>query len=184
MKKYFYKIRKIDLKKNIKDNMAFSLVETIIYVALLAIILTVIIDSILVMSNAYRSVTVTRNIEDTALISMDRMTREIRNASSIDETQTVYNNDHGAIFLNSIDASNTPTSIKFYLSGQRILIDENGTYLGPITSSNVLVDSLYFRPIVSSSSVGIKIEMVLESGTGQYLKKVNFYDTVVLRGSY
>ena len=173
-----------------KPEGGYSFVEVIIYLALLVILLLAIINGTLLLAQNYRNVKAVRDIESSAIDSMDRMTREIHNAISVNGTQTTYYTSPGSLMLNTTDTSNNAITLRFYLQGGKVLMDRNGVFVGPLTESDVTASSLIFRSITSSTSVAVKIEMTLQasstqqtaSGTGAIIK--NFYDTAVLRGSY
>lgn len=165
----------IDMKKG------FTLIEVIIYSALVVIILGVLTNAILVVSNSYRRMATYRDIENGAMLAMNRMSREIKSASDINGSQTVYDNANGSLMLN---LGSTATTSRFYVSGGSIILDENGVQTGSLTPSSVTVSSLIFRHIVSTSSEAVKIEVIIQGeGQNSSISK-NFYNTIVLRGSY
>jgi hypothetical protein len=170
------------------SNGGYSFVEVIIYLAMLIILLTAIINGTLLLAQSYRSVKVVRDIESSAITSMDRMTREIHDASDINGTLTTYNTNPGSLELDTTDTSGTAITLRFYALNGKVMMDKNGVTEGQLTESDVHVSSLIFRSITSSSSVAIKIEMTLQgtstsNGTSSLITK-NFYDTAVVRGSY
>jgi len=138
----------------------------------------------MLLSNSYRNLKAVRDVESSAVTAMNRMTREIKGASSVDGTGTSYNTSSGSLLLNTTDSSNQATTIKFYLSNGAIMMDKGGSYFGPLTGSTVNVTSLIFRPINASSSQAVKIEMNIQSNDQRNIINKNFYNTAILRGSY
>ena len=59
----------------------FTLVEMIIYVAFLGILGVLAINATLVMTNAYVNLRVSRDLNQSGVATLERMTREIRNAN-------------------------------------------------------------------------------------------------------
>ncbi len=165
-------------------NKGFSLVETVVYLGLLIVLLVAIIDSTVLLAKNYRNVKAVRSIENSAISSMDRMVREIRNAKSIDGAQTTYNSSPGSLKLNTTDTSGTAQTLRFYLSGGKVIMERNGISIGQLTTSNAVVSSLIFRAISTSTSDAIKIEISIESGTTTSYVTKNFYETAILRNSY
>lgn len=164
-----------------KKSAGFSLIEIIIYVALLAVLIGAITWSIGSILHTYNRMKDTRAVLNSAMASMDRMTREIRNSKSVDLANTATSTPNGYLTLNDFDSSGSSTIIKFYLSDGRIYVDQAGTQLGPLTLENTYVSSLIFRYFTSASSTGVKIEMAIQSSS---TPANNFYDSAVLRGSY
>ena len=166
--------------KNLKKNNGYSLIETIVYTALLVMLVGAITFGTKILLDAYKRTKTIRQIEVAALDSMDRMTREIRNADSVDGANSAYNASPGVLQLISGGGA---TTTKFYISGQKLFIDENGSSIGTLTNTGIKVSSLVFRHIQATSSEAIKVELTLTSSSTPVISK-NFYDSAVVRGSY
>lgn len=162
----------------------YSLVELIIYMALMTVLLAGVVQSTLLLTQGYRNVKAVRNIENSAIYSMDRMVREIRNAKSVDGSQTTYNSAAGSLKLNTTDDVGTAQTVRFYLSGGKLMLQRNGADIGPLSVSSANVSSLIFRLISTSTSQAIKIELTVESGTSTAYFTKNFYETATIRGTY
>lgn len=169
-----------------KDNQkGFTLVETIVYLALFVILLVGIINSVLMLTGSYRNVRVSRSIESSAINTMDRIIREVRNADSIDYSQSNFGINPSALSLNTIDESGNSGTVRFYVQGNRVYLQENGVVSGPLTNANVTVSSLVFRNITSTSSTAVKVEMSISStSTNSVFITRDFQGTAVIRGSY
>jgi len=167
-----------------KNEKGFSLIEIILYIAILVIVLSVLLKSFSAITISYNKVKSINRIESSVIIGMERMEREIRNATSIDLLQSVFNTSPGSIFLNATDSYGNATTTKFYISNQSLKMMIGGADQGSLVSNQVQVTSLIFVLIDNTNSKEVKIEMTLQSGTGSSLVVKNFYDSVVLRGSY
>ncbi len=148
----------------------------LLYVTLMALILAALARISVSMLGVYRNIKVAKNIESGAISAMERMTRDIRNASASTATTT-----SSEITLTE---SSAPASVRFYVSGGSLRVDENGTYAGPLTPAGVTVTSLVFRKISTANSEGVKIEMTLQGSLGNIVRTRNFYDTIGMRGAY
>jgi type II secretory pathway pseudopilin PulG len=149
-------------------NKGFTLVETLVYAALFVILLGAIINSTFLLSTSYRHVKDVKNAQMSALVAMDRISREIRQASTINGAGTSYNIPSGSLLLD--------TGAEFFLTDGKIMMEQNNVSQGALTTNNVQVGTLMFRRIDTGNSQGVKIEMTIENK--------NFYNTVMLRGSY
>ncbi len=174
-----------------RGSRGYSLVETLIYIALLAIIVYALISALVIMTKAYRTTKASKSIENSAMFALDRMVREIRDAKSIDASHSVFGTTPGELYLNTTDTSGTALTDDFYVSGQILRLKQNGVDVGPLTLSGARVTNLVFRSISNAQpsdgtvvSTAVKIEMTIESGTGSSLKSRKFYEAAVLRGSY
>jgi type II secretory pathway pseudopilin PulG len=168
------------------DKKGFTLVETIIYMAILIVLLAVIVNSVLLLTTHYRAVRNTREMEDSAIATFERMTRDIKDADGFIASSTVLQVANGSLALFKQDiASGQSTTTEYYVENDRLYVRENGIVLGPLTKQSINVTALIFRRIDTGESTAFKIEMSLQ--TDQAAPNVisnNFYNTVVMRGSY
>jgi Tfp pilus assembly protein PilW len=161
----------------------FTLVEAIIYVALLVLVVTVVIVSIVAMVRSQRNVKNHILIQESVAVSFDRMIREIHDAISVDISSSL-NTNPGRLILNGVDSTGDSRVVEFYVNGGRLVMREDGSDVGPLTVSGVTINNIVFRHIDTASTDAVKIEMTLSSGTGGEAKSESFYTTGVLRSSY
>lgn len=163
-----------------------TLIEVLIYLSMLVVLLGAIIQSTLILSTHYRAVRNTRDIEDSAIAVLDRIVREARSADEILAASSTFLVSPGALGLVSNDlATGQSTTTRFYVTNSKLYISENGVELGPLTKESVKVIGFTLYQISSSNSTAVKIELSLQAdeATPAVISK-NFYDTVVLRGTY
>ncbi len=103
-------------------------------------------------------------------------------------SSTPSGTDPSTISLISNDAASglsTTTTFTVDQVTKRVTLYENGVYLGPITKESVSVIGFKINHITNSNSKAIRIELSLlsDQATPAVISK-NFYDTVVLRGTY
>ncbi|MBU2219377.1 type II secretion system GspH family protein [Patescibacteria group bacterium] len=150
----------------------FTLIETIIYTAIIAVIFILVVNSLTLVIKAFNQGRVIIKINNSAEVAIERMTREIRFAYDIDGSS-----DLSHLVLN--------TDVEFYLDSGKIMIIDRGANAVALTSDDLTVTNLIFRQINSSSvSKAVKIEMAIQGSSGNYQKTENFYNTAILRGSY
>ncbi len=160
----------------------FSLVEMLIYVAIAAVIMIAVVDTVLGIVNVYSELRLVRNNENSAMIAMDRMSREIRNATSIDG-QSVLGSTLGRLVLASTVNGN-PSTADFYINDGILYFKKDGVYVGPLTSSTTDITSLVFTSLSTTTSKAVKIDMSLSSSYETKVKTGTFHTTIILRGSY
>lgn len=146
----------------------FTLIETLLYMVIFALISSIAIASLGGMSKALNSLRSTRGSTDAILVSFERMVREIRSAESVDTAGSTLGSNPGTLTLN--------TGIKFFLSSGRLMVQEGVAGASALTPSSVSFSSLVFRKIKTRSSEGVKIEAVANGKT--------MNTTAVLRRSY
>jgi Tfp pilus assembly protein PilV len=175
--------------KRTKANLVsgFALVEMIIYISIMVIILLAVVNIIISITKSNKFSSIENNIKNSAISGLEEITREIRNAKSIDYNQSVFNSSDGILFLNTLDQNGNIKTIKFYLAGQILKEDIGGVSTstgGVLTQKDVKVLSMIFKPIDTLKSKAVKIELVLSGSNNGLIRNENFYSTIVLRGSY
>ncbi len=164
----------------------FTLIEMVIYIAILSIIVTLVVSSILAMSKSLSSIQSSRKINNFAETSFERLVREIRFADSVDTLGSTFGVNPGYLKLNTINpVDEIPTTIEFYINGTDLMMKEGVGVSEDITPSALSITNLVFYDVVVFGvSESIKIEMEVRS-TGLFGNKIEkFYDTVVLKRSY
>lgn len=168
----------IFIVKNSKKG--FTLVEMLVYVAILSVLSVVVINTSLSLARSYNSLKVSRNINSAAIISFERMTRDIRLATNVDTSTSTLNSHPGRLGLEI----GTATTSHYYLDGTTLRVIENGVDAGALTTGDVEITNLIFRTVTDNTLQAVKIEMTIESTLGNTTKTEKFYDFVTLRGTY
>jgi type II secretory pathway pseudopilin PulG len=170
-------------KKNTQRGL--TLIETIVYVAILAAMLAVVINTLLLVGSSYRELRAQRIITSSIRDSFERITREARNALEIDQVNSTFGLSPGNIVLNTLDESKNPTTIEFYVENETLKLREGGTYQGDLILGGVMVNNLVFTYIDTLSSEAIRVEMTLVATSSKNSTiSENYSVTTVLRGSY
>ena len=162
-------------------NKGFSILEMLIYISILVLLLGVIMSITVSVVRSQRSVKAAKSIENSAIMSMERIDREVRQTDNINGTSSILDSSPGKLVLESIDSSGNPRTIEFYLSSGTIYMKENDVVLGAISQTDAVVTSLAFHLLTNLNARGIKTEMTIESGTSTYYRSGNFYSSVTLR---
>lgn len=171
------------MKKNLRTT-GVSLVEMLVYIALLTSVTTLVVNGLVTMSRSYTDLRLSKNITTSATTALSRMVYEIRQAQSIDAVQSTFVTSPGQLTLNTTPASGTPTTVRFYVQNGILRVMTGGVDEGQITLSNTSVSSLTFNRIQNSISQAIKINLTLQTTVGSKTKTETFYTTAVLRNIY
>ncbi|MBP6865919.1 MAG: prepilin-type N-terminal cleavage/methylation domain-containing protein [Candidatus Pacebacteria bacterium] len=161
----------------LQNKKGFTLLEMVFYVALFSVISLILVQAIITMVASFRETQITADINQTNQV-LERVSREIRQATSI-STITATN-----LKLNTTDSSGNAATITFTLSGTNIELRQNDVLIGNLNSTNLKITALTFTQITTSNSSAVKIEMTATSNRYGSVRAANFYDTLVLRGSY
>ena len=163
----------------------FSLIETIVYISLFIVISTVLVTTLFGMLHAYTELRVNDDLLDAEHVSMERLTREIRNAITIDPASS-FGSDPGTLTLDAKDGAGSPKTIKFDVSpsGTLEVLDSTDSTERALTGSKVRVTSLVFRNIADTTGSAVRVEATFESLRSSVGQSVTVSDTAVIRGSY
>ncbi len=162
---------------------AFSLVEMLIYVAIVSATFVLVVQVCLTLSRSYVSLRNAKNIQSALSVGLETMVREIRGAASVDLAGSVLGSSPGRLKLNTT-YNGAVSAVEFYATSSRLVMYRDGVFQGPLTLQNVSVTNLLFRHMATNTAQAVKIDITLQTGTGSTTKTESFYDTVVLRGSY
>jgi hypothetical protein len=163
----------------------FSLVEVVAYVGLFSVFSVLALNAIVDVMHAFGGLRVSRDINDSAVKAIERMTRDIKNAREIDFLQSTFGVHPGALSLTVMSASGTPMTVRYAIGAdQKLHIFENGTDRGSILIARTVVDGLVFRLVNTGSTLGVKTELHLSSTRAGATATEHFNNTSMLRGSY
>lgn len=160
--------------KKVQHNQGFSLVEMLIYLAILTIIFVVVVNTILSFTGSYKTLTAQRNVENAAIGAMERMTRDIREATQIDSLGS------SDITVSSI-LSGLSTTTRFIVESGKLNLYVNGSLVGPLTVGSTTVTNLTFTQLSGGYNGGVKIDLTLQSIVGQATVIKSYHSTVILR---
>lgn len=166
-------------KNNLKISEGFSLTEMIIYIAIMTLILIVVVNTLTIIIISQQKIGSLRVIEHSAAVFLDRLIREVRDASSIDTVQS----QSGRLILNSTDDDGDPQKVGFEFSNNTLNLTIDGNLIGPIVDPEVKVNDFVFTELNASSTKGVRVVITLEAGSNQSQKAETFYTTAIFRNS-
>lgn len=180
--------RKISRITQFHNSLAFrgsSLLETLIYAAILGLVAVLTTGSILAMMKSYSSIKLSRDMNLSASVAMNRISNEIRLSNNLDDAGSLYATSSGKLKLNTVDDSGLPITLEFFLADSSVYLKEGSGSAEALTSSSTEATALVFNKIfAASTSVAVKIKLTTKIKNGTMEKTENFYDTAILRGSY
>jgi Tfp pilus assembly protein PilE len=176
------------MKYKINNKKGISLVETVIYLAIFTMVSILVINSFITVIGSFATTRTNRSLMEAGINSMERMSREIRQADNVDVLNSSLNGD--TLHLNSKDSGENLITIKFskvnndlnlYKCSGLVVCD---TFFGNLVGENISLDSLVFRRVITAQGEAIKIEMTLSDIYSKTNKTENFYNTIILKGGY
>lgn len=168
-----------------KRSGGLSLLESVIYTAILAIVLVVTINSAILTARAFSEARVRRAVTEQGVAAVDRIVREIRLAHSVDTSASTLGAHPGVLVLKTVASASddTETTKQFSLSDSALVLTESGEAI-PITSG-MEVSNLVFRHIQNSNiSEAVRIELTIAGSRSGSEAEEDYTATAVLRRSY
>ena len=162
----------------------FSIIEIMVYLAIFTALSVLVINSFIVILSSFNTTNMNRKLLESGTVSMERISREIRQAKNIDIVNSILDTSPGTLQLNSTDSGGNSMIIKLINENGSLNLYKNNTLQGNLLGANLSITNLIFRRIATTQSEAVKIEMTLRYSLGHKTKSENFYDTVVLRGGY
>lgn len=157
----------------------FSLIETVVYIAILAVISVIAVNTLLLIHSSLAEIRATRVLNAAAAVAMERTIRTIRDAKAVNVSASTLDSSPGLLSLTGSE----PTPLTYVFSR-----DANGALIlngSALTPPGVMVMNLIFRRIVAGTiSEAIKVELTVAASSGRATTTQNFYGTAVLRNSY
>jgi hypothetical protein len=163
--------------KSFKNSSGMALLETLFYVFFLGLLSIVVINSILVMTKSFKETRRQTEIIETSHI-MERISREIKQSYDISSISS------GNLTLNTRDDAGTAKTINFILSGTDVRLTDNGSFVGNLNLPTIQVSNLSFTEITTSRGKAIKVSFSATSSRDPLLRAYDFYNTIILRGTY
>lgn len=132
---------------SLKNLKGFTLLEIIISLSLFTIIIILVSDVYLVTQRAYDKNSTIAELTQNARVSLDRISRELRQSSGIittlPETDTDPNNPPpGEIFFQDGHDNSQTTYLIYYLAGTNLMRQHKAYYFGEETSVYVTYNSV------------------------------------------
>ncbi len=166
------------LRTNIA-NSGFSLVEVLVYIAVtVSISLAGVLTYLSLNSGLVRSAT-ERSVNHAAQVALERITRDIRGATTVNAAQSTLGTSPGVLTL-----TNAATTTRYSVSGGALLLEVDGVTLGPLTGSGVTVEDFTLNRYVGTSTELVRVKLTLSAVTKAASTTRTYYTSAVLRGSY
>lgn len=155
----------------------YALLELLFYVAFFTVLILVVINAIITMTRSFRENTIQNEWIQNG-VSMERISREIKQAYSINSISV------SSLKLNTKDSGGANKTAEFLLSGTDIQFLENDILTGNLNTPNISITDLIFTQINTAKGVAVKVSLSFKSKNDIQNRVQNFYDSIVLRGSY
>lgn len=162
----------------------FTLIEMVVYAAMLGVISVLAINSVLSMTRAFADLRASRDVNSSATALFERLTRDIRTAYDVDVMQSTFGTNPGRLTVNTRDVAGASTTVEFFEDSGAIKIRQGGVLEGAITTTTTTVTNFVVYHLLNANTEAIKVDATLSATYGGATKSRNFSTTIVLRGTY
>jgi len=170
--------------KNLSDS-GFTLVETLIYIAIVGGIMVTFISFSLNISGAHEKVYTSQEVQANARIALDLITKKIQSASSVSTTASVFGANPGILYLVMSSSTLNPTIISMSSNTSSLQIKEGVSSTTTVTSNVVSVTNLVFNNWSASSTrenIGVNLTVSYVTSTHpEYQSSQSLQTSVSLR---
>lgn len=170
-------------KNTLQKNSGFALVELLIYITGLLVLGSILILMVTQFYMLYKEITVVPRVDRTALSLVDRITKEIRSADTIDILHSQFGTTAGVLDIDSI--SNTVvTEKKFYVENGIVKYQENEGVAVSLSPKDLRVSNFNFTLVPTPVSEAVRFNLELEFYTRNATETKSYTGFAILRESY
>jgi len=139
--------------KKTKKNQGFSLIELLLYVAVISIIISAVVGFGSWAIQVGTKTKVNSEVVNNARLAMDTMVYEIKKAYSVYTPTSVFGVHPGQLSLEQLNATTTESSsfIDFFICDQALCLKREGAAAIAITNSQVRVTNLIFKQLLNTA---------------------------------
>lgn len=161
-------------------NSGVSLLETVMYVALLALMLVIVLNTLVPLSASFAGIRLSKEVNTSAVTALERLTSEVKKAKSIDQAASIFNANPGVLALSTTDGVGNPATILFSVNNG-VLQMTGGSGAGALTANAVTVSNFTVRFIDTGHSGTAVITVGLTGTRGKTIISDTFQTAAVTR---
>jgi hypothetical protein len=167
-------------KENKNMSRGYTLAEMLGYIFVFCLISILVINALLILTKAFVSMKTSRAVGMGAVVSLDQIVKEVRNADSV-SVSSILNTSPGKLVL-TMPAGSPTTTVEFSLGNLNSLHKfENGIDQGVLTATGTDISRLVFIVATTTKTTAVSVEMTIRDSTGRTATTENFYSTATLR---
>ena len=164
---------------NLKANSGFTLIESLIYVALIGLVVSGFISFSLSISDLRNKNYVTQEVQANARTALNLITQKILSANSVNIGSSIFGSDPGELSLSMTNESKNPTIINLNVDNGILQITEGLSSAVAVTSNKVKITNLVFANLTSTGEKeNIRIQMTVEYNNAEGDIKYNYSQTI------
>ncbi|OHA70234.1 MAG: hypothetical protein A3F15_01775 [Candidatus Wildermuthbacteria bacterium RIFCSPHIGHO2_12_FULL_40_12] len=173
-----------------KNNKGFTLIEILVYIAILAIIFFVIVSFLIWSIRANAKAKVMNEVLNNVKRAMEIISYEIREASSIYDPTSAFGLHPGQLSLETVHylpSGEESAFVDFYLCGTQLCFKKESQEPIALTLDSVEVERLVFTKVVVNDASSIQVDLTVKynssSDRSEYQSSINLRSAASLRSN-
>ena len=159
-------------KNSMFNRKGFTLIETLIYVAIVALVSTGLMKFSMSMTSVRNKTYVVQEVHSNMRDAMTLITKKIQEANAINVGSSTFDTDPGVLSLAMSDAGKNPTIISLDQDNGRLEITEGTSDSVYITTHEVKVSNLQFTDVsIGSVTKNIQFSLTINYNSGDNASK-------------
>lgn len=144
-----------------------SLLETVIYVAILASMLVMVVNTLLALNASFVGIRLSKEMNVSAHAALERISSEVKKAKQVDQAASVFNANPSLLALSTTDDNDNPITIRFSVSNGALRVTSNGVDLGALTGEGITVSNFTIGFINTGRSNAVTVTLELSGARGK-----------------
>ncbi len=169
--------------KDISKQKGFTLLELLLYVSGLLILGTIIVTLIVQFYSLYREIVAAPRADRTALLVVDRITKEIRSADHINMSESQFNTENGVLDI-STNENSTTVERKFFIQNGVVKYQEGNEDIQELSSDDFFVSNFNFYYVPTPVSQAVRFSLELQYQAQNATQTKSYTGFAILRESY
>ena len=162
----------------------FSLVEVIVYAAIAVVLLGAVVAGVVSLTNTMSVIRADYALSRAASLSFETISREARNAISIDNANSTFGSSPGRLTLNTKDSGGSNITVEFYVSNGVLQYRNGAGAPSPLHGSSTAVTQFIVRSVPTNNSTALRFDLAFQVQKGTSLVTESFFASYLIRGSY
>lgn len=168
----------------------FTLPEVVVYVGIFSMIMLVLMGALKTTLGVYTDLRLSRDVNDSAVKILERLSRDTRAGRSIDLSASIFNATSSQLQMKVADTSGTVMTVRYVVipdtdGVRRLHVYQNGTDLGVLNAGRAGIEAFVLRYVEAGGVQGVKTELYLKGmRSSNQVVQERFYGMNMLRGSY
>lgn len=168
-----------------KGKHGYTLVEMVLYIALLMLITVFVVNSLMAMTSAWSRIKVEKNSNLSAMHAGEFLSREIHNALTVITASSQFDTNPGVLTLvTNIPGSTATTTTTFSVNNGQLVMKRGANATTSVIMRGVAVPYFVVNHFTNANSEAVRFTLQLTSTYRDVVRTRDFGGTAVLRGKY